>query len=102
SRTVDQDIGSRIQMSGIDPEECQTSHKGIGGDFECQSGKRFLYIRFSPDFLIVVGIDAHDRLLVHGGGQIAADTVQKELYPFVLEGGTTYHGNDGPVHNGGA
>src|SRR5690606_29823570 len=72
--TVVQYIGTGIQMSGIDPEEGQTPHEGIGCDLESQSRKGLLDTGFSADLLLGVRVNANNGILVHRGRKITADT----------------------------
>ena len=92
--------GAGVDGAGIDPEESQLAHKGVGGDLKCQSGEGLVVGRMPFHLFLGLGIDTLDSGDVGGGGHIVDDGVEQLLHALVLIGRAAGHGHHG-VGQGG-
>ena len=83
---------SRLQRTGVDAEEAQSSDIGVGHDLEGQCRKRLIVARPADFRLVGLGMDAFDRR-IH-------DRIQQLLYALVLVGGAACNGNHFHVTGG--
>ena len=84
------DAGTRGQNTGVDAQEGEGAHKGIGHDLEDQGAEGLAVLGFALD-IVAVGILAGDGSDVEGRRHVADDGIQHGLDTLVLEGAATHH-----------
>ncbi len=87
-----QHLNATLEMSRIDPEKSNVSHKRIVHELEGQCCERGIIIGCAGLHL-TLRRNARDSLHIRGRGEICNDAVQQKLHPFILEGSTTQHRN---------
>ena len=94
--------GAGVQRTGIDAEEAQTAHIGVGHDLEGQRGEGLVVRGLAVLLLIGLGVDTLDSGDVGGGGHIVDNSVEQLLHALVAVGRTAddgdhLHGDSGPA-----
>ena len=88
-----EDRGTGGQRAGVDTEEAQAAHIGVGHDLERQGCKRLVIGGLALLFLVGLGVDTLDGRHVGGGGHIVHDGVQQLLHALVAIAGAANHGH---------
>jgi hypothetical protein len=88
------DAGAGGQHAGVDPDEGQRTHEGIGHDLEDQGAEGLAVVGLALDLVAVVVV-ALDGGHVQGAGHVADHRVEQGLDALVLEGGAAAHGGEG-------
>ena len=88
------------QVAGVDPEEAEPSHVGIGHDLEGQGGEGSVVIGGALVLPVLLRIHASDGGHVQGGGEVVHDGVQELLDPFVAVRGAAGDGDELVGHGG--
>ena len=70
-------------MAGIDAEEAQAAHIGVGHDLERQGGEGGVVVRRTLVLLVSLGVHALDGRNVQGRGHIVHDGIQQLLHALV-------------------
>ena len=97
---------SSLYRTGIDPEEGEAAHIGVGHDLEGQSGEGSLIVGRTFFFFLRLGVDAADGGDISRCGHIVHDGIQQLLHALVAIRRTADHGNhlvvDGAAADSGA
>ena len=88
------DARARSQHAGVDADEGEGTHEGIGHDLEDEGREGLLVFRLALHF-VAIGIDALDGRDVQGRRHVAHHRVEHGLDALVLEGGATHHRREG-------
>ena len=75
--------GTGRQLTGVNAEEGQTAHIGVGHDLEGQRGKGLVVAGTAILFLVGLGVGTHDSGHIRGSGHIVHDGVQQLLHTLV-------------------
>ena len=94
------DVAAGLQRAGIDAEEHQLAHEGIGHDLERQSAEGLFIVRLAGDDLVGVLLRAFHRRDVQRRGQEIDDGVQKRLHALVAVAGAAQDGGHGAGDGG--
>ncbi|MNC05490.1 hypothetical protein D3C75_529660 [compost metagenome] len=78
-----QHVGAGVQESGIDAEEGQTAHIGVGGNLERQSGERLFVRGFTGCFCTIFQCALNVRD-INRSREIVHNSIQHQLYAFIL------------------
>ena len=82
-------------LAAIDPEEDQLADEFVRPEFKAETDELAVIVRGNFDFFVeVIRVVTDLRLNIERVGQVIDNGVKESLHPFVLEGGTTSHGND--------
>lgn len=92
-------IRARLQRTRIDTEECEFADEGVGHNFKCQGGERFLVVRFPFSRFFRFRNNALYRRNVQRRRHIIDNGIKQHLYALVLVSGTAEHGEHGVRYN---
>ena len=92
--------GAGVQRAGIDAEEAQPAHIGIGHNLEGQSGEGLIIRRMTHFLLVGLWVDTLDSGDVGGCGHIVHDGIQQLLDALVAVRRAADHGHHFHSHGG--
>ena len=94
TRTYVVNIRTGFDLTGVNAEEGQTSHIGVGGNLEREGRSLFVFRNFTRFDLTRFRIRTFDRGRIEGRGQEHYHIVEQSLHALVLKRRTASHRND--------